>query len=91
MSGATQVLPDDLLHFGENRCNTFPSGLNKQLPVWIAPNVLLKEVETFFICVIKVFSEERAKPRSAKKDSTSGLTVILSNSSECPVMMKSSA
>jgi len=48
MSGSTQVLPDDLLHFGENRGNTFPSGLDEQLPVRIAPNVLPEEVETFF-------------------------------------------
>jgi len=45
MGGSTQVLPDDLLHFGENRGNTFPSGLDEQLPVRIAPNVL---PETFF-------------------------------------------
>ena len=48
MSGTTQVLSDDLLHFGENRYNTLPSGLDKQLAVRIAPNVLPKEVETFF-------------------------------------------
>src|SRR4051812_25795305 len=48
MSGTTQVLSDDLLHFGENRDNTLPSGLDKQLAVRIAPNVLPKEVETFF-------------------------------------------
>src|SRR5262252_620930 len=48
MSGTTQVLSDDLLHFGENRHNTLPSGLDKQLAVRIAPNVLPKEVETFF-------------------------------------------
>ena len=29
MTGATQVLSDDLVHFGENRHNTLPSGLDK--------------------------------------------------------------
>src|SRR5260370_41767605 len=48
MSGPPQVLSDDLLHFAENRHNTLPSGLDKQLAVRIAPNVLPKEVETFF-------------------------------------------
>src|SRR5437660_12566604 len=48
MSGATSVLSDDLLQLGENRHNTLPSGLDKQLAVRIAPNVLPKEVETFF-------------------------------------------
>src|ERR1039457_5101049 len=48
MSGSTQVLSDDLLHFGENRHNTLPSGLDEQLPVRIAPTALPKEVETFF-------------------------------------------
>src|ERR1700693_2911186 len=48
MSGTTQVLADDLLHFGDNRHNTLPSGLDKQLAVRIAPNVLPKEVETLF-------------------------------------------
>ena len=32
MGSSTQVLSDDLLHFGENRYNTFPSGLDKQFP-----------------------------------------------------------
>jgi len=51
MSGATQLLPDDLLHFDKNRHNTLPSGLDKQLAVRIAPNVLPKEVETFpYMC-----------------------------------------
>jgi hypothetical protein len=31
-----------------------------------------RKSKPFSICVIKVFSEERTKPRSAKKDSTSG-------------------
>src|SRR5437016_7724913 len=48
MGSSTQVLSDDLLHFGENRYNTFPSGLDKQFPVWIASNVLPKEVEALF-------------------------------------------
>ena len=48
MSSSTQVLPDDLLHLGENRCDTCPRGFDEQLPVRIAPNVLPKEVETLF-------------------------------------------
>jgi hypothetical protein len=91
MSGATQVLSDDLLHFGENRHNTLPSGLDKQLAVRIAPNVLPKEVETFFYVRDQGLFRRKDQTTFSQKDSTSGFTVILSNSSECPVMMKSSA
>ena len=47
MGRTATMLPDDLLHPDRQRSDALPSGLYKELPVRIAPDVLAEEVEPF--------------------------------------------